>query len=307
MRNTIQKMDSLGSLRIGHLRQLMESKDIVRILEAHNGLTALIVENARIRKDDQELEFDGVWEGSLTDAISKGMPDIAVIDMTSRLHTVQEIMAVTTKPIIIDADNGGLAEIFAFTVRRLERIGVSAVIVEDKIGKKRNSLHSDKIYQQQDSIENFSHKIRVGKASQISPDFMIIARIESLVCNMGMDDALARAQAYAQAGADAIMIHSKHKTADEIMIFCMRYHELGLKLPLVVVPTTYNSVTEAELINAGVKVVIYANHLLRSAYPVMKLVAEEILQNGRSLETDEQCMPMPELLELIPLNQADKV
>ncbi len=300
------KQDSHKSVdRITKFRELIMSQDIVRLLEAHNGLTGLIVETTRVRVDDQDLEFDAIWEGSLTDSMSKGKPDIAVVDISSRIQTIQEILDVTTKPMVVDADNGGLPEIFGFTVRTLERIGVSAVVIEDKVGEKRNSLFDTNVSQEQESIENFSKKISFGKASQRSKEFMIIARIESLILGHGLDDALERAKAYIAAGADAILIHSKQKTPDEILIFCKSYELITDTIPLVVVPTKYNSVTEEELIQAGVKVVIYANQLLRSAYPAMLSTAKTILQNKRSLETDTVCLPVSEILELIPFSEAD--
>jgi phosphoenolpyruvate mutase len=291
--------------RAKHLRKLLKTRPIVRLLEAHNGLTGLIVENTHVLKDDKIVEFDAIWESSLTDSISKGKPDIAVVDMTSRIQTIHEILDVTTKPMVVDANNGGLTEIFGFTVRSLERIGVSAVVIEDKVDEKRNSLFGTEVAQKQDSIENFSKKIAFGKASQQTEDFMIIARIESLILKQGMEDAIKRAKAYISAGADGILIHSKEKTTDEVLEFCQHYKNITSTIPLVVVPTNYSSVRETELINAGVKVVIYANHLLRSAYPAMTLVAEQILNNQRSLESNEHCLPVDEILRLIPFSETD--
>ncbi len=291
--------------RIKKLRDLLKTEMIVRILEAHNGLTGLIVEKTKIRKGNKEIEFDGIWESSLTDSISKGKPDISVVDMTSRILTIHEILDVTTKPIIVDGDNGGFIEHFGFTVRTLERLGVSAVIIEDKTGVKRNLLFGTDVFQEQDTIEHFCKKIQFGKRRQTTKEFMIIARIESLILKMGMADALKRAKAYIQTGADGILIHSKEKTSDEILVFCKEYKKITKTIPLVVVPTTYNTITEAELIKAGVKMVIYANHLLRSTYPAIVQVAETILQNGRSLETDKFCMPISKILTLIPFSEPE--
>lgn len=291
--------------RIRKLRDLLKTKKIVRLLEAHNGLTGLIVEKTKISKGNREIEFDGIWESSLTDSISKGKPDISVVDMTSRIHTIHEILDVTTKPIVVDADNGGLIEHFGFTIRTLERLGVSAVIIEDKVGAKRNSLFGTDVLQEQDSIDHFCKKIQFGKTRQTTRDFMIIARIESLILKTGMEDALKRAKAYIQAGADGILIHSKEKKPDEILTFCKTYKKITKAVPLVVVPTTYNAITESELIRAGVKMVIYANHLLRSAYPAMMQVAEMILRSERSLETDKLCMRISEILHLIPFSEAE--
>ncbi len=291
--------------RIQKLRSLLQTKKLVRILEAHNGLTGLIVETTKIQKGHHLLEFDGMWESSLTDSISKGKPDISVVDVTSRVLTIQEILDVTTKPLIVDADNGGLIEHFGFTVRTLERLGVSAVVIEDKIGSKRNSLFGTEVAQEQDTIDHFCAKIRFGKARQATKDFMIIARIESLILQQGLDDALARARAYIQSGADGILIHSKEKTPDEILAFCHHYKKITKSVPLVVVPTTYHAITEQELASAGVKMVIYANHLLRSAYPAMVQTAEQILQHGRSLEADKICMPVSTILRLIPFAEGN--
>ncbi len=288
--------------RIKKLRDLLKTKRIVRILEAHDGLTGLIVEKTKIRKRNREIDFDGIWESSLTDSISKGKPDISIVDMTSRIQTILEILDVTTKPIVVDADNGGLIEHFGFTVRTLERIGVSAVVIEDKVGAKRNSLFGTDVFQEQDTIEHFCKKIQFGKSRQTTKDFMIIARIESFILKKGIKDALKRASAYIQVGADGILIHSKEKTPGEILTFCKEYKKITKTIPLVVVPTTYNAIAETELENAGVKMVIYANQLLRSAYPAMKQAAEMILQNERSLETDKLCMSVSRILHLIPFS-----
>ena len=290
--------------RIKKLRTLLVKKKIVRILEAHNGLTGLIVEKTQIQKGKQVIEFDGIWESSLTDSISKGKPDISVVDVTSRLQTINEILDVTTKPIVVDADNGGLIEHFGFTVKTMERLGVSAVIIEDKIGEKRNSLFGTDVLQKQDDMEHFCKKIQFGKARQTNSDFMIIARIESLILKQGIEDALKRAETYIKAGADGILIHSKEKTPEEVLTFCRKYKMISKTIPLVVVPTTYNAITESELSRAGVKMTIYANQLLRSAYPVMVKAAEMILENQHSLETDKLCMPISEILQLIPFAEA---
>ena len=289
-----------STTRVKKLKRLLKEKGIVRILEDHNGLTGLIVEKTKITKNKKQIEFDGIWESSLTDSTSKGKPDTSLVDVTSRLLSIQEILEVTTKPIIFDADNGGFIEHFSFTVRSLERMGVSAVVIEDKVGFKRNSLFEVNNDQNQDSIEGFCEKIKIGKKSQLTRDFMIIARIESLILNQGMEDALKRAKAYLKAGADGILIHSKMKSPEEIIAFARAYRAFAKGLPLVVVPTTYNSITESQLKNAGIKIVIYANHLIRSAYPAMIKTAELILENERSFEADKLCLPIKEILNLIP-------
>ena len=287
-------------MRMKFLQKLIELKPIVRILEAHNGLTGRIVEEAKIIENGITKQFDGMWLSSLTDSTAKGKPDTGCVDFTSRVQTINEIFEATTKPLIVDGDGGGIPQHFAFMVKTLERLGVSAVIIEDKIGPKRNSLFGTDVNHTQDSIENFSNKISVGKKSQITEEFMIIARIESLILKNGMDDALERAYAYIQAGADGIMIHSKEDSPDEIINFCKAYRQFDKKVPLVVVPTTYNRVTEQELIDLGVSIVIYANHLLRSAYPSMLKTAETILKSGRSFEAEKLCLPVKEILTLIP-------
>jgi phosphoenolpyruvate phosphomutase len=296
----VKEIGTTPGIRLKRLRRLLASKELVTILEAHNGLTGLIVENTQIKKNGTIREFDGMWLSSLTDSTAKGKPDIGCVDLTSRMNTLKDILEVTTKPIIYDGDSGGLAEHFEFMVRTLEREGVSAVIIEDKIGLKKNSLFGTDVEQTQDTIENFSQKISRGKQAQVTDDFMIIARIESLILKTGMENALKRAKSYINAGADGIMIHSKEKNPDEIFEFCGKYHQFEQKVPLVVVPSTYDSITETELKNAGIRIVIYANQLLRSAYPAMVKTAETILENQRAMECSKLCMPINEILTLIP-------
>jgi phosphoenolpyruvate phosphomutase / 2-hydroxyethylphosphonate cytidylyltransferase len=286
--------------RLKKLKRLIQLKPIVRILEVHNGLTGRIVEQTSITEGDTVRCFDGMWESSLTDSTSKGKPDNGLVDITSRIKNINEILDVTTKPMIVDADSGGLTEHFTYTVKTLERLGISAVIIEDKVGLKRNSLFGTSVKQTQDTIANFSKKISEGKKAQITQDFMIIARIESLILKMGMEDAIKRAKAYIKAGADGIMIHSKEKEPSEIIEFCSIYNGFDEKVPLIVVPSTYSQITEEELIKAGVKIVIYANHLLRSAYPSMIKTAKSILEHHRAKEAEEYCMSIKDILNLIP-------
>lgn len=294
------KVGTTPDIRRKKLRRLLELKPLVRVLEVHNGLTGRIVEETQIKKGGATREFDAMWVSSLTDSTSKGKPDTGAVDFTSRLNTVEQIMEVTTKPMIVDADNGGLPEHFVFLVKSLERHGVSAVIIEDKIGAKRNSLFEESS-QTQDSVNNFAYKISQGKNARVTEDFMIIARIESLIMNKGIDDALIRANAYIKAGVDAIMIHSKQDHPEEIIAFCKEYKKFKNRVPLVAVPSTYNKITEDELKDAGVNIVIYANHLLRSAYPAMVKAAECILEHERGYEAAEKfCMPVKDILELIP-------
>ena len=299
----VRNISGLGitpTMRLQSLRRLIAAKEIVRILEAHNGLSGLIAENAQIEREGKIISFDGMWSSSLTDSTSRGKPDIEIVDTTSRLVTINDIFAVTTKPMIYDGDTGGKLEHFPFTVHSLECVGVSAVIIEDKTGLKKNSLLGNEVLQQQESIEGFCSKIQAGTKARVNPEFMIVARIESLILNAGMEDAIARAEAYIGAGVDAIMIHSRREDPSEIYEFCSRFHRLGKTVPLIVVPTSYNKVYERELVDHGIKICIYANHMLRSAYPAMWDVAHKILQNGRSYEVDEQCLSIQEVLKLIP-------
>lgn len=299
-----EAIDSLGvtpQARLSSLRRLISAKPIVRILESHNGLTGLIAEHTSVEVNGQHREFDGMWASSLTDSTSKGKPDIEAVDLTTRLHDLNDALEVTTKPVIFDGDTGGKVEHFVFTVRTLERLGISAVIIEDKVGLKQNSLFGTDAVQTQDTIEGFCNKIKAGKDAQITRDFMVISRIESLIAGKPVEDALERAFAYVAAGADGVMIHSKNKDGMDIKEFCQRFREKDDHTPIVAVPTTYNQFTEEELAEWGINVVIYANHMLRSAYPAMVKCAESILTNSRSLEaSDQYCMPIKQILNLIP-------
>jgi len=300
LNHALKRIGTTPDIRRNKLRRLLDAKPIVRLLEAHNGLTGLIVENIGIDTEKGRREFDGIWASSLTESTAKGKPDIEAVDVSARVSTLNDLIEVTTKPIVYDADTGGRQEHFQYTVRTLERLGVSAAIIEDKTGLKKNSLLGNDVVQYQDSIEDFASKIRAGKKAQVTNDFMIIARIESLILEKGLEDALKRARAYIDAGADGILIHSRAKTPDEIYAFCSEYKHFSRKVPLFVVPTTYNTVTEDELIEAGVDVVIYANHLIRAAYPAMVKTAKSILIHQRSHEADSMLIPIKETLELIP-------
>ena len=301
LNKAIREVGTTPDIRRRRLRRLLDAKPIVRVLEAHSGLSGLIVENASVTKDNRKHEFDAMWLSSLTDSTLKGKPDNESVDVTSRLRTVNDILEITTKPIIYDGDSGGLPEHFTFLVRSLERLGVSAVIIEDKIGLKQNSLLEQGNVQQQASVEDQCHKITMGKRAQITDDFMIIARCESLIAGKGEDDAINRCKAYSDAGADGVMIHSKSKTPDEIISFVKRFRsEVSSDKPIVVVPSTYAQVNETKLAEIGVNIVIYANQLLRAAYPAMKHCAERILECGRAQEASEEfCMPIKEIVSLI--------
>ncbi|HON19487.1 MAG TPA: phosphoenolpyruvate mutase [Salinivirgaceae bacterium] len=300
LNQSLKEIGTTPKIRMERLQRLLDAKTIVRALEAHNGLTGLIVENVSVENNGIKREFDAMWLSSLTDSTAKGKPDIEAVDLTSRLNVVNEILEVTTKPIIYDGDTGGIPEHFVFTVRSLERLGVSAVIIEDKTGLKKNSLLGTDVVQTQASIEDFCYKISQGKKAQVTQNFMIIARIESLILKKGLNDALQRAKAYIEAGADGIMIHSKEKDGKEIFDFCREYKKFDKRVPLVAVPSSYSHVYEKELSEAGVNIVIYANHLLRSAYPAMVNTAKTILSNERAFEAEKYCMSINEILTLIP-------
>lgn len=291
---------SMPDVRRGRLRKLINMKGLVTAMEAHSGITGLIVEKTKVLQDGKTYQFDAMWVSSLCDSTAKGKPDIELVDMTSRFRTIDDIMEVTTKPIIFDGDTGGLTEHFVYTVRSLERMGVSMVIIEDKTGLKKNSLFGTEVKQTQDSIENFCEKIKAGKHAQKTKEFIICARIESLILEQGMEDALNRAFAYSEAGADAIMIHSCKKDPAEIFEFVAKFREKNTTTPIVVVPTSFNTVTEQEFKDRGVNVVIYANQLTRTGFPAMQDAARTILENHRAKECDDKCMSIKEIITLIP-------
>lgn len=290
---------AMPEYRRKRLRQLIKMTSIVKAMEAHSGLTGLIVEKTVVEHDGRLDQFDAMWVSSLCDSTAKGKPDIELVDMTSRFRTIDDIMEVTTKPIIFDGDTGGLTEHFVYTVRSLERMGVSAVIIEDKKGLKKNSLFGTEVEQTQATIEEFSSKIAAGKKAQLTDDFMIIARIESLILEKGMEDALSRAGAFVAAGADGIMIHSRKKTPDEILEFCDKFRKEDKETPIVVVPSSFNTITEEELAAHGVNIVIYANQLTRSAFPAMQKTAEDILRYHRAKEVNDSLMPIQDIITLI--------
>lgn len=295
----IREKLAMPEYRRNRLKQLLRLCPIVKTIEVHNGLTGLIAEKTIVESEDGLDQFDAMWVSSLCDSIAKGKPDIELVDATSRFHTIDEIMEVTTKPVIFDGDTGGLIEHFVYTVRSLERMGVSAIIIEDKTGLKKNSLFGTEVEQTQDTVEHFCEKISAGKRIQLTDSFMIIARIESLILERGMEDALRRAHAYVRAGADGIMIHSRKKDAGEILEFCDLFRQEDAVTPLVVVPTSFNTITEAELQAHGVNIVIYANQLIRSAFPAMEQTARDILTYHRAKEADERLMPIKEIISLI--------
>ena len=290
---------AMPEYRRRRLRQLLAISPTVKVIEAHDGLTGLIAEKTVVDHNGRLDQFDGMWVSSLCDSTERGKPDIELVDMSARLRTVDDIMEVTTKPIILDGDTGGLTEHFVYNVRTLERMGVSAVIIEDKTGLKKNSLFGTEVKQTQAPIEDFCAKISAGKKVQLTDDFMIIARIESLILERGMEDALTRAFAFRDAGADGIMIHSRKKDPAEIYEFCDRFREKDTTTPIVVVPTSFNGATEEELASHGINIVIYANQLIRAAFPAMQETARGILRAHRALEVDEQLLPFKDIIRLI--------
>jgi phosphoenolpyruvate mutase len=296
----IKSQGTTPDRRRAQFKRLVHSKDIVRVLETHSGISSLIAENLEVDVNGQKRSFDAFWSSSLTDSTNKGKPDIEAVDTSDRANTISSIFEVTTKPMIYDGDTGGKPEHFAFTVRTLERLGVSAIVIEDKTGLKKNSLFGTEVTQTQDTIEDFCSKIQSGKNVQVTDDFMIFARCESLILDKGMDDAAERCKAYLDAGADGIMIHSRREDGKEILDFCKLYQNFGLGRPLIVVPSSFDRITETEFAKAGVNIVIYANHMLRAAYPAMLDVATTILENERCYDVRPKCLSIKQILEMIP-------
>ena len=299
IKNNIKEIAFSTNNRVSRLSRLIKVKNIVRILESHNALTGLIIENTKVLKNNLREEFDGMWSSSLTDSLSRGKPDNQSVDYSTRINGLNEILDVTTKPLVFDGDNGGRIEHIKFLVRTLERLGVSALIIEDKKGLKKNSLFKNQSANDQDSVKNFSNKIKVAKESTISKDFLIIARIESFILGKNINDALKRAEAYSKSGADAILIHSKEKNPKQILAFAKKFKSSKFFKPLVAVPSTYSKIYEKDLIKNGFKLVIYANQLMRSAYPAMKKTAETILSNRRSYEVEKNIASINEVINLI--------
>ena len=300
LNKTLREIGTTPDIRRRRLRRLLGAKDFVRVIEAHNGLTALIAEHTHVDVDGVRKEFDAIWLSSLTDSTAKGRPDIELVDHTSRLSTLQDILEASTKPVIVDGDTGGIIEHFVFALKTYERLGVSALVIEDKVGLKRNSLFGDSVPQTQDEPEKFAAKIRAGKQAQVTDEFMLVARVESMILGKGIDDAIMRTKTYIAAGADAVMLHYKSKDPAEYFELTRRYAQLEHKVPLVVVPSTFSHIPETELAAAGANIIIHANHLLRAAYPAMVDTAETILRSGRAHEVEDRCMSIKDVLALIP-------
>ena len=298
IKNKILELSSTSN-RVSRLKRLMDSKDITRILESHNALTGLIIENIKINNNKKNLEFDGMWSSSLTDSATKGLPDNSSLSFSARINSLNDMMDVTTKPVVFDADNGGQIEHLPFLIRSLERSGASAIIMEDKVGLKKNSLFKNQAGTKQDKPTLFAKKIKKICNTRQSQDFMVIARIESFIVGKGLNDALHRAEIYSKAGADAILIHSKEKTPSEIFSFATEFRKSKNFIPLVSVPSTYSKVYEKDLVKNGFKLVIYANQLLRAAYPAMQNTAKTILKNKRAFEADKKIIPIKEIINLI--------
>lgn len=286
------------------LKQLIKKRGFLRIIEVHNGLSALIAEQISVKeKSGGILSFDGFWESSLTDSASRGLPDIEIINLDSRLETINEILYITSKPLIVDCDTGGDINHFEYMVQKLEDAGVVMVIVEDKTFPKRNSLtNSNHILEDKDI---FAEKIKRGIAVRKSNNFMIIARLEGLIAGHSMEETLGRAEAFLKAGADGIMIHSRKNEPTEILEFASLYKKLPKSLIkgkiLVCVPTTYNKITAKELAKSGFNLIIYANHLLRSSYRAMEKICKTILLNDRSFEAESLCVSLKNLFRAVDL------
>jgi len=295
----VKEIGTTPQIRLASLRRLLQSKECIKIMEVHSGISGLIVENLKVEKNNKIVEYDGMWGSSLSDSTSRGKPDIEAVDSSSRLDLLNQILEVTTKPIIYDGDTGGLQEHFVFTVRNLERLGVSAVIIEDKTGLKQNSLFGNDVVQMQEDPIIFSQKIKLAKKNQVTEDFMVIARIESLILDKPISDALSRADHYIEAGADGIMIHSRKKSPEEILEFAYQFKKKFPHKYLVAVPTSYGSIYDYELETAGINVIIYANHLIRASYPSMFKVAEKILIHGRTAEVEDRLMSIKDVLNFI--------
>ena len=298
--NHLNQISVTPDIRRSLLRRTIESNKISKFLEAHSPLSAIIGENTFIEKKGKKIGFDGFWSSSLTDSTVVGKPDNESLDFSQRLNGVDQIFEVTTKPLIMDGDTGGKVEHFEMRIKSAERLGISALIIEDKKGLKKNSLLKDTSRQTQEEKIKFSEKISVGKKAQISDDFMIIARIESFILGKGLNDAISRAHSYIEAGADGIMIHSKSKNPKEVIAFSKVFRKSYKKIPLVSVPSSYNQISEKTLYENGFNIVIYANHMLRASYPAMQHVAKTILEKNRSKDADKKLLSIKEILNLIP-------
>ncbi len=295
----IYEIGTTPDIRRERLKRLIDSKELVRFLESHSPLSGLIIENLKVKNGNNFSEFDGMWSSSLTDSTVRGKPDNQSVDYSTRINSLGEILDVTTKPVIFDGDNGGRIEHISYLVRTLDRLGVSAVVFEDKIGLKKNSLYLDQKGAKQDSIKDFCKKIEKASNVKISKNLMIVARIESLILNKGMKDALKRADAYSEAGSNLILIHSKKNNPNEIIEFAKKFQKSKHYKPLIAVPSSYSGVKEEQLVKSGIKVIIYANHLLRASYPAMLKTAKIILKNKRSKEAEKNIFPIKEILNLI--------
>jgi phosphoenolpyruvate phosphomutase len=283
------------------LKRLLKVKKIIRIMESHSALSSLIVENININKNGKASQFDGIWSSSLTDSTLRGKPDNQSVDYSQRINSLNDTIDTSLKPIIFDGDNGGRMEHLRYLVKNLEKIGVSALVLEDKKGLKINSLFQDQSKSSQDSIKEFSKKIKIVVNSRISKDFMIIARIESLILGKTLKDAINRAEQYSKAGADAILIHSKKNHPKEIFNFAKIFKKSKFFKPMIAIPSTYSKTYEKELINNGFQIVIYANHLLRASYQAMYQTAQKILINQRSFESENTITPINKIISLIKL------
>ena len=285
----LKEIGTTPDIRLKRLKRLLGAKKMVRICESHSGLTGLIIENTVVTVNNMKHEFDAMWAGSFTDSASKGKPDIDTVDLTTRLHELNDSLEVTTKPIVFDGLTGGEADRFVFAVRTLERLGISAIVIKDSLEKRHSAL---------EDIVVFCNKIQSGKHAQLTDDFMIIARCDSLIAGDSVRKAVERSMAYVKAGADGIMIHSQDGP-EQIRNFCMEFRKAEPKVPVFVMPSTYSEVYEDDIIKWGANAVIYANNLLRSSYPAMVNCAETILRNGRAFEADSICVAKEEIQRIV--------
>jgi phosphoenolpyruvate phosphomutase len=258
---------------------------VIRVAGAHDALSALVAEDAG---------FDAVWASSLAISAARGLPDMSLLTMTDYLQAASYINDASAVPVIADCDTGfGNITNVAFMVRQYEAAGIAAVCIEDKVFPKRNSFV--KTEQVLEDATTFARKIEVAKQTQRSDDFVVIARTEAAIAGAGIAEALRRAHLYVDAGADAILMHSKSSEPDEVLDFLCQWEG---RAPVVVVPTTYYAWHVDDAAKAGVSMVIYANQALRAAVRSMRHVLSQVLLAGSSVCVEKQIAPMSDIFRL---------
>lgn len=268
------------------LKQMLQSDQLEFIMEAHNGLSARIVE---------EAGFKGIWGSGLTLSASLGVRDNNEASWTQVLDMMEFMSDATTIPILLDADTGyGNFNNVRRLVRKLEQISIAGMCLEDKLFPKTNSFINSE-QQPLADIEEFAAKIKAAKDTQQDPDFCVVARVESLIAGWELDEALKRAEAYHLAGADAILMHSKLKTADQILAFLREWQN---RCPVVIVPTTYYNTPTSAYEEANVSLVIWANHLLRASIKAMQQTAAQIYQERTISTIEGQVVTVKEIFRL---------